>query len=315
MMFGGKKQLEEEVAELREQNRKKENVMKELRSSKTEVEEQFAALTASRVQLEQHVGQMTEEVGRVSELAEKSRAAAGDVHSAMMSVNNAVESFDATHSVFLGQLKNQNEKISEFLEQHRGYGEPVENLTRMQEQMKESEEKTKTVIGEMKEYSQTMGVLALNAAIEAGRMGESALGFIHAAEEVRAFSEKYEASADILEEEFKASQARNAELEKEIEQLKTVFKECTIAMGKLYSGGVQNISAYEAGQIDLREHISGDTLGRADALQQAGEEFLRLQQELNREIRAVQEEMGEQKRSVDEIETIYQDLQQAARSV
>ena len=151
MMFGGKKQLEEEVAELREQNRKKENVMKELRSSKTEVEEQFAALTASRVQLEQHVGQMTEEVGRVSELAEKSRAAAGDVHSAMMSVNNAVESFDATHSVFLGQLKNQNEKISEFLEQHRGYGEPVENLTRMQEQMKESEEKTKTVIGEMKE--------------------------------------------------------------------------------------------------------------------------------------------------------------------
>ena len=160
-----------------------------------------------------------------------------------------------------------------------------------------------------------MGVLALNAAIEAGRMGESALGFIHAAEEVRAFSEKYEASADILEEEFKASQARNAELEKEIEQLKTVFKECTIAMGKLYSGGVQNISAYEAGQIDLREHLSGDTLGRADALQQAGEEFLRLQQELNREIRAVQEEMGEQKRSVDEIETIYQDLQQAARSV
>lgn len=315
MMFGGKKQLEEEVAELREQIRKKENVMKELRSSRTEVEEQFAALTASRVQLEQHVGQMTEEVSRVSELAEKSRTAAGDVHSAMMSVNNAVESFDATHSVFLGQLKNQNEKISEFLEQHCGYGEPVENLTRVQEQMKESEEKTKTVIGEMKEYSQTMGVLALNAAIEAGRMGESALGFIHAAEEVRAFSEKYEASADILEEEFKASQARNAELEKEIEQLKTVFKECTIAMGKLYSGGVQNISAYEAGQIDLREHISGDTLGRADALQQAGEEFLRLQQELNREIRAVQEEMGEQKRSVDEIETIYQDLQQAARSV
>ena len=315
MMFGGKKQLEEEVAELREQIRKKENVMKELRSSRTEVEEQFAALTASRVQLEQHVGQMTEEVSRVSELAEKSRTAAGDVHSAMMSVNNAVESFDATHSVFLGQLKNQNEKISEFLEQHRGYGEPVENLTRVQEQMKESEEKTKTVIGEMKEYSQTMGVLALNAAIEAGRMGESALGFIHAAEEVRAFSEKYEASADILEEEFKASQARNAELEKEIEQLKTVFKECTIAMGKLYSGGVQNISAYEAGQIDLREHISGDTLGRADALQQAGEEFLRLQQELNREIRAVQEEMGEQKRSVEEIETIYQDLQQAARSV
>lgn len=315
MMFGGKKQLEEEVAELKEQNRKKENVMKELRSSKAEVEEEFAALTASRVQLTKHVGRISEEVTQVSQLAEKSQAAAGDVHSAMMSVNNAVESFDATHSVFLGQLKNQNEKISEFLEQHRRYGEPVENLANVQGQMKASEEKTETVIGEMKEYSKTMGVLALNAAIEAGRMGDSAMNFIHAAEEVRVFSEKYEASAELLAEELTASKARTAELEKEVGQLKTVFKECTIAMGKLYSGVVQNLSAYEAGQIDLREHLSGNTLGRADALKQAGEEFVRIQQELSRELQTVKKEMEGQKRSIDELETVYQDLQQAAQGV
>lgn len=315
MMFGGKKQLEEEVAELKEQNRKKENVMKELRSSKAEVEEEFAALTASRVQLTKHVGRISEEVTQVSQLAEKSQAAARDVHSAMMSVNNAVESFDATHSVFLGQLKNQNEKISEFLEQHRRYGEPVENLANVQGQMKASEEKTETVIGEMKEYSKTMGVLALNAAIEAGRMGDSAMNFIHAAEEVRVFSEKYEASAELLAEELTASKARTAELEKEVGQLKTVFKECTIAMGKLYSGVVQNLSAYEAGQIDLREHLSGNTLGRADALKQAGEEFVRIQQELSRELQIVKKEMEGQKRSIDELETVYQDLQQAAQGV
>mgnify|MGYP002515260451 CR=1 FL=1 len=315
MMFGGKKQLEEEVAELKEQNRKKENVMKELRSSKAEVEEEFAALTASRVQLTKHVGRISEEVTQVSQLAEKSQAAAGDVHSAMMSVNNAVESFDATHSVFLGQLKNQNEKISEFLEQHRRYGEPVENLANVQGQMKASEEKTEAVIGEMKEYSKTMGVLALNAAIEAGRMGDSAMNFIHAAEEVRVFSEKYEASAELLAEELTASKARTAELEKEVGQLKTVFKECTIAMGKLYSGVVQNLSAYEAGQIDLREHLSGNTLGRADALKQAGEEFVRIQQELSRELQTVKKEMEGQKRSIDELETVYQDLQQAAQGV
>ncbi|MBO5524763.1 MAG: methyl-accepting chemotaxis protein [Roseburia sp.] len=315
MMFGGKKQLEEEVAELREQNRKKEIVMKELRSSKAEVEEELAALTASRTRLTEHVGRISEEVSQVSELAEKSQEAAGAVHSAVMSVNNAVESFDASHSVFLGQLKNQNEKISEFLEQHRGYGDAVDCLTKVQEEMKASEEKTETVLGEMKEYSQTMGVLALNAAIEAGRMGEPALNFIHAAEEVRAFSEKYEASADILAEELKASRTRTAELEKEVEQLKTVFKECTIAVGKLYSGGVQNLSAYEAGQIDLREHLSGNTLGRADALKQAGEEFVRIQQELKKELQTVEQEMEEQKRSMDEIEAVHRDLQQAAQGV
>lgn len=312
MMFGGKKQLEEELAELKEQNRKKDNIIKELRNAKTEVEEQFASLTASRAQLTGCIEQISGEVGRVAELAEKSRAAAGDVHSAMMGVNNAVESFGATHSVFLGQLKNQNEKISEFLEQHRGYGEPVEKLAEVQEQMQASEEKTESVIGEMKEYSQTMGVLALNAAIEAGRMGESALGFIHAAEEVRAFSEKYETSADVLAEELKASKARTEELEKEVEQLKAVFKECTIAVGKLYSGSVQNLSAYESGQLDLRESLSGSTLGRADALKQAGEEFVRIQQEVGTQIQSVKEEMEEQRKSIDELETVFKDLQQSA---
>lgn len=312
MMFGGKKQLEEELAELKEQNRKKENVIKELCSTKADVEEQFAALTASRAQMNQHMEQISTDINRAAELAAESQAAAGDVYSVMRNVNNAVESFDATHSVFLGQLKAQNEKISEFLEQHRGYGETVEGLAEVQEQMKASEEKTESTIGEMKEYSQTMSVLALNAAIEAGRMGESALGFIHAAEEVRAFSEKYEASAELLAEELKASKARVEELEKEVEQLKTVFKDCTIAVGKLYSGSVQNLSAYEAGQLNLRENLSGNTVGRADALKQAGEELVRIQQEVDGQFQAVKDEMEEQKKSIDDLENVYKELQQSA---
>ena len=315
MVFGGKKQLEEEVAELKVQNLKMENLMKELRSRKGEVEEQFATLAASHAQMTQHMEQISEQVGRVAELASESQAAASDVHSTMMGVNNAVESFGATHSVFLGQLKNQNEKISEFLEQHRGYGTTVEKLSEVQTQMKEAQEKTKQTIKEMKEYGKTMGVLALNAAIEAGRMGEAGLSFINAAEEVRSYSEKYEQSAEIMKEELKASKARVAELEEEVEKLKALFKDCTIAVGKLYSTGVQNLSAYEAGQIDLRESISGSTVGRADALKQAGEEFIHLQEQLNGQLKAAKEEMNEQKNCSDELETIYKDLQKTAEHV
>lgn len=312
MVFGGKKQLEEEVAELKVQNQKKENVIKELRSRKTDAEEQFATLTASHAQMAQHMERISEQVGHVAELAEKSQAAAGDVHSTMMGVNNAVESFGATHSVFLGQLKNQNEKVSEFLEQHRGYGATVEKLSEVHGQMKEAEEKMGQTIAEMKEYGKSMGVLALNAAIEAGRMGEAGLSFINAAEEVRSYSEKYEASAEIMKEELKASKARVTELEEEVEKLKMLFKDCTIAVGKLYSNGVQNLSAYEAGQIDLRESISGSTVGRADALKQAGEEFVRIQEKLNGQLQAAKEEMEEQKNCADELEAIYKDLQKTA---
>lgn len=315
MVFGGKKQLEEEVAELKVQNLKKENLINELRSRKGEVEEQFTGLTASYAQMSQHMEQISEQVGRVAELASESQAAAADVHSTVMGVNNAVESFGATHSVFLGQIKNQNEKISEFLEQHRGYGASVEKLSEVQVQMKEADEKAGQTIAEMKEYGKTMGVLALNAAIEAGHMGEAGLSFINAAEEVRSYSEKYEASAEIMKEELKASKARVAELEKEVETLKALFKDCTMAVGKLYSNGVQNLSAYEAGQINLRESISSSTVGRADALKQAGEEFVRIQEKLDGQLKAAKEEMLEQKNCADELETIYKDLQKTAEHV
>lgn len=119
MVFGGKKQLlEDEIAELKEQNRKKDNVMKELRSAKANVNEQFADITAGRAQILQHMEEATKSITEAKELVENNNEAAESVHKSMMKVNNAVESFDATHSVFLGQLKQQNETMSALLEQH-----------------------------------------------------------------------------------------------------------------------------------------------------------------------------------------------------
>ena len=57
-----------------------------------------------------------------------------------------------------------------------------------------------------------MGVLALNAAIEAARMGEDGERFLHAAEEIKNTSQRYETALQALSEQISAV----AEVQKEV---------------------------------------------------------------------------------------------------
>ena len=56
-------------------------------------------------------------------------------------------------------------------------------------------------------------------------------------------------------------------------------------------------------------------VGGSDVLKVAGEEFLKLQGEISAQLHAVQEELEEQKKNTDELETIFMDLQQAADQI
>ena len=164
----------------------------------------------------------------------------------------------------------------------------------------------------MEELSKDMAILALNAAIEAGRMGETADQFVNAAEEVRVFSEQYEQEAVGLQEQIAASDARIAELEEQVRHLNELLKENNISMGRLYKECMQNMSAYEAGQIGLRDLISESLLGRMDALQQSERENLKIEERILLRIGDIQDELKEQMGSADNLEGIYKQIQQSA---
>lgn len=293
---------------------KKEKILKEIENSRENALEQFASITASHAQVNGTLDEIKNQMERVAELAKESQMAAGDIHNTLMGVNNAVESFDANHTVFMAQLKKQNEKIQEQMDLGKTLQPPVLNITQCKEEMKDAVAPMQDSIDEMKEYAKTMGVLALNAAIEAGRLGDAGMSFMNAAEEVRSFSEKYTVSALQLEEQITQSTKRIEELEKEVEQLNSSVKENTISMGKLYSSAMQTVATYEAGQIDLRESLSDNTIGRVDALQQAGEEFVGIGQKTIGQVEQVCEEILEQKKSEDELEHIYKKLQQSVEN-
>lgn len=315
MMFGGKRELEKEIEALREQKQKSEEVAREVLRTKEDAEKQFGELEASYQQSAKHMEQIAGALSHVERIASESSGNTEDVHNAMVEMNYGLESFGANHTAFLERLKNQNERFSEFLEQHRKYLEPLEKLCEVQEQMLEGEEKTDQTLMEMREYSKNMNVLALNAAIEAGRMGEEAEGLVRAAEEVRACSQNYERSAELLSEELNASKARVSELEEELQKLSRLFKECTIAMGKLYNSSVQEVADYEREQIKLQELASFDMAGKAEAARQSGEELLGVRKEISSQIEAADGQIERQRQHTRELEEIYRKLQRQAEAL
>lgn len=313
-MFGGKREkaLEGELSQVREANERKKALLMEISGQKDNVTEQFARMMASHAQMEKDVEQVEEHMRRIQELADNSVETAGDIRNVLIEMNNGVGTFDANHTVFVGQVKKQNEKIVDIVESNKHFTTPMKYISEMPVVLREEHQGIHERAGRMMELSKNMSVLSLNAAIEAGRMGESGAKFIAAAEEIRSFSENYEREARELEETLAKSDARIGELEEQVHYLNELLKDNNISMGKLYKDSAQSMAAYEAEQIDIRSLISDTAVGRTDALKQAEQESAKTQERMLLRMGDVREELKEQKSCADELEDIYKGLQQSA---
>lgn len=313
-MFGGKKEkaLEEELVAARKENERKEKMLSEILERKDTVVEQFARMTASRAQMEKDVTYVKEQVQAIYELASNSERTAGDIHNTMIEAKNGVNTFDANHSVFVKQMRQQGERIVEIVENNKHFTTPMKHITEAEAAYNEERQQLSERAERMIELSKNMSVLSLNAAIEAGRMGDAGSGFIAAAEEIRTFSENYEREARELKEQLAQSEKRATELEEQIHYLNELLKENNISMGKLYKDSSQNLAAYEGGQTDIRGLISEEILGRTDALRQSEQECANTQEHMLLRMDEVWEEIEECKNSADELEALWKELYQSA---
>ncbi len=313
-MFGGKREktLEAELAEAKKTNERKRELLSDIAGQRDNVTEQFARMTAARAQIEKDIDGLKEQMQQVHELAENSSWTAGEICSAVIGLNNDIGAFEANHSVFVDQVRNQNEKVVEIVEKNKHFTTPMKCITETPAALRESQTALKERAHRMENLSKDMSVLALNAAIEAGRMGESGSRFVAAAEEVRAYSDIYEREARELKEQLKSADERIAELEEQAHHLSELLKENNISMGKLYKDSSQNMAAYEEQQIVLKELIPEAMVGRADALRQAEEENAGTQERMLGQVEEIAEELGELKGGADELEEICKRMQQSA---
>lgn len=313
-MFNGKREraLEEALDQARDRNERRRRILWEICGQKENTTEQFTRLTASRAQIIQNIDRVEEELQQIAELSDHSTAAAGDVHSVMIEMNNAVESFDANHSVFVGQVKKQNEKVMEVVESNKHFTTPMKYISETPVFMRDDYHAMQEKVKQMQEYSRNMGVLALNAAIEAGRMGEAGSRFIASAEEIRAFSENYEKAAAELEAQVNASNQRVDALEEQVRHLNLLLKDNNILMGKVMKDGMMNLATYEAGQLELRSALPDTAVGKADALLQSEIEAAKIEEQIRNQVGYIRGELGEEKNCIEELENIYKRIQQSA---
>ena len=257
-MFSGKREkalLEEELAALRETEKRERELLHKIAGQKDTAEEQFARMTASRAQMEKEIEEIEQQMQQNGELSENGAQAAGELHNTLITMNNGIATFDANHSVFMEQVKGQNEKVVEIVENNKHFTTPMKHISEAPQALREMRQALGERAERMEELSKTMGVLALNSAIEAGRMGESGTRFVTAAEQVRAYADDYEQEALALKAQLGEAEERITSLEEQVHHLNELLKENNISMGKLYRDCAQNMVAYETGQIGLREQM------------------------------------------------------------
>lgn len=313
-MLSGKKEREllEELENIKQQNEKRGGILKEICNQKNHAVEQFHRAAASCEKMEKDIDQVKEQLSQFAKFSESSDTAASDIHSEIIKMNNTVESFDANHSVFIGQMKQQNEKLMEVLEENKKISAPADCISEIPASLQSQYDDIRETLEEMRDFSKSMSVLSLNAAIEAGRLGESGSRFITAAEEVRNFAEKYDEAARTLSEQLNRSMEHVQELEKQTEQLKQSVREHSMAMGRLATGYMQGLTSYESNQLELHGMIQESLIGRSDTMVQFGHEAIRLKDHIVLQIDNVREELVGQKETVNELERLGQKLQQAA---
>ena len=103
-MFSGKREkalLEEELAALRETEKRERELLHKIAGQKDTAEEQFARMTASRAQMEKEIEEIEQQMQQNGELSENGAQAAGELHNTLITMNNGIATFDANHSVFM----------------------------------------------------------------------------------------------------------------------------------------------------------------------------------------------------------------------
>ncbi len=192
-MFGGKKIKEAQirVEELETVQKEYRQLSDDMRKTKAFSDEMFAVLNAGDKQLDQGLKGVAD---LMKNEKENSEALLGQA-SALFTRFEEIEEKNSRIQTEKGQWKQafeEGRKSAELIREVKELCGKIsvqeqEKAVRREETLEQSLEK----LTKMQDAAKNMTVLALNAAIEAGRLGESGMRFLQAAENVRQLSEEY----------------------------------------------------------------------------------------------------------------------------
>ncbi len=306
-MFNGKKEqiLEEKLQAVMKMQT---SVMTALENQNSAIAVQIKKSAVSAAKISETLHDMQETITQAGELSETAEEAASDIYGEIVRVNNVIESFDANHSILIGKLKTQNEKQLDISKRRDAVAPLIEEAASAPSRLSEGFSEIGNLVAQMLDFSKSMGVMALNAAIEAGRLGESGTRFIHAAEEIRVFSEQYEAAAREVAAQLDNCRETKIILDKQLDLIREELKEEAAAERKVLTERLQDLADYEGAQQQLHGVMLEAMVGRSDALLQAEHEMVRLNSYLSHALVGMRNELHE----IEDSETELLDASKAA---
>lgn len=207
------------------------------------------------------------------------------------------------HEQLKNEIDHQLHVAAALVEDNKHFTTPAKYLSDVPVALKENNQSYTKQLDEIAGYGKQMSVLALNAAIEAGRIGESGMPFVLAAEEIRQTAASYEKAAIAMKEEVEASQAKIAEMEETIAHLISLLKENNMGTAKLFKTCQETQKFMH--QSSIRDY-SDDLIQMRDRvvkIRNLDEEIAKCAERNKIQLSDIQEDIQEQKHDLAEMES------------
>lgn len=316
-MFGGRKkqsesrELEKELLSRQVMLDRYSQVFAEITAKQRDTEERLDILKSSQEKMDEQLTRVIDAVNCATDHTEEQRQKNNSINEEMRKISAGLEQSEECYWRIVEELKQQKEDMLETVEQNKHFTAPAEFLSKVSTELQEELKGISGHMEELDDMGRQMGVLSLNAAIEAGRMGESGREFVAAAEDVRSLAGQYQQITASFQEAIGKITEKLEETQAQVVHLNGLLKDNNVRMGKntkefdecIYRMEHSDIQNFAPGVKRLVEEMTGTAAGEeelirqyalaTDAMEQAGESFMKQQDALER-LRDGQEEIREQ---------------------
>jgi methyl-accepting chemotaxis protein len=302
-MFGNKIKLsQEELLHLQESLQKGEETADNFKLRQEILESDFETIGKSRERMGADVAQVTENAQNLLDYAKQNSAAASKVCGRLEACGQGMQQAREAYKELCSRMEQQSAECQQVVEQNKHFTTPSKTLSELPNQLHSANRAYLDQLEEMAEYGKQMSVLALNAAIEAGRMGDSARGFVGAAEDIRTCARQYETAAQALKGKVLESEQRVKALEETVHHLIGLLKENNVGTAKLMRSVQDTESSAKKSEIpDISTELASlrdDVLG----IYNLEEEAIKAGERSRMQMEDIQDELHTQQKSGDEIE-------------
>lgn len=312
-MFGiGKSQ--EELQKVRGQLEKLEEMTSDIIEKQGVYEAGISDMDNSRAQMKTNMEQVDENNASSAKQAEQNITKAAELSGQIKTIGEQMETSEKEYGSIVEQFKKQVQECMELVDKNKYFTPPSKFINEAPKDLKNINQSYLESVDKVEEYSKQIGVIALNMAIEAGRMGESGLQFVSAAEEVRKFAADFEDLITEMKTLVTLSNSKLDEFENQSSKLIGLLKDNNVATVHLYNTHQKteemidnsSIHPYSGDIRQWREEIIG--------IRNTEEEILKLQERSRIQNEDIRSEMEAQQQTAKEIDEKLKTVFQAAKS-